>query len=511
MKVTLYTDDLRDAPVDLVAVGVFSDEPDRGLSFSHLNRALEGALERAARDEDFKGSSGQTLVYNVTTGLQAKRILVYGFGERERYSPEIARQFAGAAARLSLKVGARALALALTVRDVPSPAARVVALVQALTEGASLGTYAFTPYLTKERREVVLDDVRIAFVAEDVIGVKGAMLRAAVQRGQIVARAVSFARDLVNEPANTLTPAELAERIRKAAKEKNLGFKVLGPRDLEKQGMGLFLGVARGSEHEPRLIHLTYTPDGGVKSERVVALVGKGLTFDAGGLSLKTAEGMVEMKVDMAGGAAVAAAMLALAELKPGCVVHGIIGAAENMPDGKAIRPGDVLRSKKGTTVEVINTDAEGRLVLGDVMAYAQEQGVNEMIDVATLTGACMVALGRVVAGAFANDDDLAARLAAAWERSGELFWRMPLQPELKELLKSDVADIKNLGDRYGGAITAALFLQEFVNADVKWAHLDVAGPVISTKESGYAPKGATGFAVRTLVELVLGEMAPGV
>lgn len=506
MKVTLYTDDLRDADVDLVALGIFSDEPDRGLLFSHLNRALEGALERVARDEEFKGKAGQTLVFNVSHGLHAKRVLLAGLGERERYSPEALRAVAGTAARVAQRVGARSCAVALTVRDVPSPASRVVALVRAITEGAILGAYAFGEYRTKDKKENVLEHVRIAFVAEDVIGVKGAMLRTAIVQGQAIADAVCLARDLVNEPANTLTPVELAERLKKVAKERSLALKLLGPRDLEKQDMGLFLGVARGSEHEPRLIHLTYTPEGADKNTPVIALVGKGLTFDAGGLSIKTAEGMMDMKSDMAGAAAVAGAMAAIAQLGPRMVVHGVIAAAENMPDGKAIRPGDVLRSKKGLTVEVVNTDAEGRLVLADAIAYAEELGARRIVDVATLTGACLVALGRHTAGAFASDEETAAALAAAWERSGESFWRLPLQAELREQLDSDVADLKNLGDKYGGAITGALFLKEFVGPEVQWAHLDIAGPVLAAKESGYVRKGATGFGVRTLVELIAGD-----
>ena len=234
-----------------------------------------------------------------------------------------------------------------------------------------------------------------------------------------------------------------------------------------------------------------------------MCLVGKGLTFDAGGLSLKTAEGMVEMKIDMGGAAAVIGAMQALAALKPGCVVHGIVGAAENMPDGNAIRPGDVIASKKGLTVEIMNTDAEGRLVLADALAYAQDYKPTDLVDLATLTGACMVALGKVTAGAFAREDDLAEDLALAWKESGEAFWRLPLDPALADQLDSDVADLKNLGDRFGGAITAALFLQAFVDDGVRWAHLDVAGPVFAAKAAGHTPKGATGFGVRTLAALV--------
>ncbi|MBK6687324.1 MAG: leucyl aminopeptidase [Deltaproteobacteria bacterium] len=501
MKVSLYTDDLRAVATDLIGVGVFSDEPDRSLAFSHLNRGLDGALEQACRDEDFRGKPGQTVVFNVKGGVQSKRIVVHGNGERERYTPESARQFAGNVARIAQRVGARSMALQLSVVDAPAPAQKVLDLVRALAEGAILGGYAYQEYRTKDRRESHLDEVRVALVAEDVQGVKGAALRGALARGQVLAEAVAMARNLVNAPPNVLHPLELADRARRVAKTYDLDYKALGPKDLEKAGMNLHLGVAKGSAHEPRLIHLSYAP--AQRSERTVVLVGKGLTFDAGGLSLKTAEGMMEMKVDMGGAAAVLGAMQAIGQLKPSVNVHGIIGAAENMPDGNAIRPGDILRSKKGLTVEVLNTDAEGRLVLADALSYAQDLRPTEIIDLATLTGACMVALGRGTAGAFINDEELAKDLAAAWESSGESFWRMPLLGELREQLVSDVADLKNIGDRYGGAITGALFLREFVEPGVRWAHLDIAGPVLATKDSGHQSKGATGFGVRTLVELV--------
>lgn len=501
MKVSLYTDDLRAAATDLIGVGVFSDEPDRSLAFSHLNRGLDGALEQVCRDEDFRGKPGQTLVFNVRGGVQAKRIVVHGYGEREKYTPESARQFAGNVARVAQRVGARSVALQLSVVDAPAPAQRVLDLVRALAEGAILGSYSYLEYRTKDKRESQLDDLRVALVAEDVQGVKGAALRSALARGQVIAEAVLMARNLVNAPPNALFPIELADRARRIAKTYDLDFKALGPKDLEKAGMMLHLGVSKGSSHEPRLIHLSYSP--ATKTDRTLCLIGKGLTFDAGGLSLKTAEGMMEMKVDMGGAAAVLGAMQAIGQLKPAVNVHGIIGAAENMPDGNAIRPGDILRSKKGLTVEVLNTDAEGRLVLADALSYAQELKPTEIIDLATLTGACMIALGRSTAGAFINDEDLAKELSAAWESSGESFWRLPLLGELREQLVSDVADLKNIGDRYGGAITGALFLKEFVEPGVRWAHLDIAGPVASAKEGGYLAKGGTGFGVRTLVELV--------
>lgn len=502
MKISLYTDDLREAPVDLLAVGVFSDEPDRGLTFAHLNRGLDGALEQACRQEDFKGRPGQTVVFNVAGGLATQRVLVCGLGARAGYQGESARSYAGTAARTAGQVGAKTLALALPILDADAGGPSVLALMQAVAEGAELGTYAYTEFLTKERRAPSLTQMRVAFAAEDVQGVRGSDLRAALQKGQHVADAVAFARDLVNCPPNVLTPVELAERAKKMAKAEELSVKILNVRDMEKQGMHLHLGVGMGSRNEPRLVHMTYTPENKT-SDKVVALVGKGLTFDAGGLSLKTSEGMVEMKIDMGGSAAVIGAMQAIARVKPGCVVHGIVGAAENMPDGAAIRPGDVIKGKKGLSVEIMNTDAEGRLVLADALAYAQDQKPTEIVNLATLTGACMVALGKLTAAAFVREDDFAEDLAASWADSGEAFWRMPLDAKLRPQLDSDIADIKNLGERWGGAITAGLFLQAFVDEGPRWAHLDIAGPVFAGKAAGHVQKGGTGFGVRTLVALV--------
>ncbi len=505
MKLQLYTDPLSEASADLLAVGVFSDEPDRGLAYAQINRALDGALEHACRDEDFKGRAGQSLVFNVTSGLRCRRVLVYGYGERVGYSAESARRFAGTAGSVAAKVGAATCSLVLTILDVPAPPGRVVALVQALAEGAVLGSYTFNTYRTKNPKREPLKTVQVAFAAEDVQGVRGAMLRDALSTGRTLAEAACAARDLVNEPANTLTPVSLADRCKKMAKASELDVKVLTVRDMEKQGMGLLLGVGRGSANEPRMIHLKYEPDDLPAGAPKVALVGKGLTFDSGGLSIKDSTNMMEMKIDMGGAAAVFGAMQAIAALKPKCIVHGVIAAAENMPDGKAIRPGDVLKSKSGITVEVLNTDAEGRLALGDGIAYALDQKPTDLIDLATLTGACVVALGPFAAGAFINDEAMATDLEAAWKKSGESFWRMPLDPELREMLDSDIADIKNIGERWGGAITAALFLGEFVGEHVaRWAHLDIAGPVFSKKDAGYQHKGGTGFAVRTLVEYVL-------
>jgi leucyl aminopeptidase len=304
----------------------------------------------------------------------------------------------------------------------------------------------------------------------------------------------------VNESPDHATPAALASAARKVAREGGLQCEVLGRERIEKLGMNLFLGVARGSAEEPQLVRLSYDPKG--KGGKPVALVGKAITFDSGGLSLKTAQGMENMKTDMAGAAAVIAAMRVVAELKPPFPVRGYFGACENLPSGSAYKPGDVIVGKNGTSVEVLNTDAEGRLVLADVLSWAVEEKPAAVVDLATLTGAILVALGPWTAGLFSNDDALAEEMLASARAAGEPVWRMPLPPEMEELIKSPIADLKNTGGRHGGAINAALFLQHFVGK-VPWVHLDIAGPASIDKERGYNPRGATGAGVRLLAEWI--------
>jgi len=508
MKLSLYTNDLLEAPVDLLALGVFSDEPDRGIAFSNLNRTLSGALDRACRDEQFEGRLGQVVVFNVTEGLKTQRIVVFGYGCKTEYDGGRTRKFASQIAQVARRVGAASCALTLTIREVPAVPGKVAELVQGLAEGILLGNYQFSTYLTKNQRPSRLKEMKVAFSADDVRGMKGSMLRDALARGRVIAGATCAARDLVNEPANALTPSVLADRCKKMSKAQELDIKVLGLRDLEKQNMNLLIGVGKGSSSEPRLIHMTYRPEKSSRSNpKSIALVGKGLTYDSGGLSLKPTDSMVTMKCDMGGAATVYGVMQAIAELKPDYVVHGIIPAAENMPDGNSIRPGDVIKSRNGLTVEVMNTDAEGRLVLADGISYALDQKPQELIDLATLTGACMVALGPHTAGAYIASEEMASELTDAWRLSCEKFWRMPLDQDLAEQLKSDIADIKNLGERWGGSITAALFLQAFVGEDFsRWAHLDIAGPVMANPKKGAGASGATGFGVRTCVEYILGR-----
>jgi leucyl aminopeptidase len=321
-------------------------------------------------------------------------------------------------------------------------------------------------------------------------------------RGESLASATNFARDLVNEPAGTLTPPRMAEIAQEAARAAGIDVTVLGPEEMRSMGMGGILGIGQGSHNPPRLVHLVYRP--AAAPVRRVALVGKGLTFDSGGLSLKTADGMETMKCDMAGAATVLATLCALPEFGPAVEVHGVLGLAENMPGGAAIRPGDVVRIMNGKTVEVRNTDAEGRVVLADCLSFVSRlDGVDTAVDLATLTGACVVALGPMACGVMGNDRSLVDEVLRSAEAAGEAMWPLPLYPEYREHLRSDVADIKNTGIRWGGAITAALFLQEFVRDGLRWAHLDIAGPAFGEKEYSYLSKGGSGVGVRTLLHML--------
>jgi leucyl aminopeptidase len=329
------------------------------------------------------------------------------------------------------------------------------------------------------------------------------MLELAIDKGKVIAEAANLARDMVNEPANYMTPSQMAEVAKEIAGKYKLECKVFDREGMEAMGMGALLGVAKGSNQPPKLITLTYKGD--EHSEKALGFLGKGITFDSGGISIKASEGMDEMKDDMAGAAAAMTALGTIAQLKPKINVTAVIPATENLPSGTALKPGDVLKAMNGKTIEVISTDAEGRLILADALSYAVKQGLSPLIDLATLTGACRVALGTLYSGLFGNGQDLVDKVLKAAERTGERMWQMPMPEEYKEQNKSEIANVKNTGNRYGGAITAALFLAEFVD-NTPWVHIDIAGTALSNKESGYIVKGATGVGVRTLVELALSE-----
>jgi leucyl aminopeptidase len=459
-----------------------------------VDQALDGQLLRAAREEGFRGKAEQTFVFQTHGRLPAGRVVLAGLGPAGRFDAEVLRQAAGRGVKTAQKLRGSTVVMALPELD-PAVGVRAVA------EGAALGAYRFDRYRTDGQDErVPLRSVRL-LLSNGLA--RSSRLERALAEGVRVSGATNFARTLVNEPAAHLTPQALAEAAETVGKARGLQVRVSGPRELRKLRMGMFAAVGQGSENGPRLIELSYRPRRAAESKRPpVALVGKAITFDSGGLSLKTADGMMDMKTDMAGSAAVLGAMEVVAELAPPFPVQAFLGAAENMPSGTAYRPGDVLVSRLGKTVEVTNTDAEGRLVLGDVLAYAVERKPSAVIDLATLTGACVVALGNWMGGAFSNDDTLAEEVLAAARRAGESFWRMPLVDLQKETLRSEIADMKNVGERWGGAITAAVFLREFVG-ETPWVHLDIAGPSQAPRERGYQGKGATGMGVRTLAEFL--------
>lgn len=488
LKLSLSSSDPLSVAADVTVIGVPEGASLEGGVLGALATALGKVLEKAVKREDFTGKKDQVLDLSTAGKLPADRVILIGLGKTSPLTTVEVRVLAAKGARMAL--GAKATSLVIGVPSGVDGAERAAA------EGSVLGSYRFTRYLTGDRvPKTSLENVTLA------VGHKiGKPARDAVALGQRIGEAVCIARDLVNEPPNVLTPEAMAHAAESMCKAHGLKITVLDERAIEKRGMHLITAVGQGSAHPPRVIHMTYTPKG--KAKKKVAFIGKGLTFDSGGLCIKPAPGMEEMKGDMGGAANVIALMAAVAAVKPQVEVHGIIGSAENMPDGKAYRPGDIFKSLDGKTVEIINTDAEGRLVLADVLAYARELKPDFMVDNATLTGACVVALGTTVSGFYANRDDLADRFRGSAKGAGEGMWQMPLVEELREGLKSDWADIKHTADRWGGSITAALFLREFVG-DLPWIHVDIAGPSMASKAYGIHPKGGTGHGVLTFLRLV--------
>jgi leucyl aminopeptidase len=434
-------------------------------------------------ERGFEGKVGEACAVPADDG---STVVALGMGKADEVGVETFRRAGAAFAKAAWNDTRGALAVLDAVGELDRGAA-----AQALTEGAILAAYRFTKYKS-EAKPCLLETLAI-------VG-RGARVQTGVDRGARIAAAVGLARDLVNEPAGAMTPSRLADVAIEIAERQGLAVNVLDEVAIANEGLGGLQGVAQGSDQPPRLIELVYDPPG---ARGTVALVGKGITFDSGGLSLKTADGMETMKTDMSGAAAVLATMSVLPALGPKVKVIAILPTTENMPSGHAIKPGDVLKIRNGKTVEVLNTDAEGRLVLADGLSLAVEAGVDAIVDLATLTGACMVALGRNIAGLMGNHDAWAEQVGNAAERAGEKVWPLPLPDDYRKKIDSEVADIKNTGgDRYGGALTAGLFLREFAG-DVPWAHLDIAGPARSEEDNAYTPKGASGFGVRTLVELL--------
>lgn len=481
---------------DLLVLGFFQGTSALDAEGQALDRQLKGQLTELLAEGIFKGKSGEHFMLHTREYLAAKRMLLIGLGKKESFDGEALRKTAAVALRQAEKV--RANSMALIMPETGQMSGEQVG--QCLQEGLEMAAYRFDRY--KKPDEAEQQPVTVSEVLMNRRkGMKVKELEKGIESGRILSKGVNAARDLVNEPPNVMDPTAMAEAAVSIARETGMGVAVLEREDMEKLGMGCFLGVTAGSRRPPKLVVLTYK-GGGDASKEVIGLVGKGLTFDSGGISLKPGAGMDEMKGDMAGAAAVLGAMAAIGRLKPSVNVTAVVGLCENMPSGSAYRPGDILTAMNGKTVEILNTDAEGRLVLADCLAYAQHLGVTRVVDVATLTGACVIALGSHASGLVSNDETWQQAVVDAGKAVGEACWPLPAFDAYGEEIKSDVADLKNVGGREGGAITAGMFLKAFVK-EIPWVHMDIAGTSYTKKPLAYQQKGGTGVAVRTLVQLV--------
>jgi leucyl aminopeptidase len=490
MKTNLSVANPAEVETECLAVVVLDQGPKD--KFEVSVQASDAAIKDIAADAigagEVTGKMFETTLLHHPAKLKAKRLLLLGGGIANNFTASELRKLAGAAVRFFKPKGIRSLAF-LAPENIKSDEA-----VKAIVEGAYVGNFDPDTYKS-DRKDQKIDAITV--VARGDQG----RLQKAMDEARIVGESQNFTRDLVNEPSNRMTPAILAERTRKMAQEVGLKFEAYGADKIKELKMGAFWGVAQGSDEAPALIIMRYEP-ADAPATPVLGLVGKGVTFDTGGISIKPADGMEKMKYDMAGAAAMIGAMRAIALLKPKVRVTAIVCATENMPSGKAQKPGDIQIAMSGKSIEIINTDAEGRLVLADGLCYARQLGCTHLIDAATLTGAVVVALGYVNAGVFANDEKMYERFNHALEKAGEKFWRLPLDEEYKENIRSNIADIVNSGGRWGGAVNAAMFLKEFAE-DTPWLHLDIAGTAWMEENKPWIAKGPSGIAVRSLVEFV--------
>jgi len=491
MNITVKKGMLADTKAQAIVIAFCEGEKKLSRTALDVDQKTGGLLSDVLKNGDFEGKASQVLVLYSREALPAKRIALVGLGKKSELNLEKIRNAFAKVMQHLRGLNIKEAATAMDGDLLPDAKEKIVA---AAAEGAVLGQYQYTAYKTVGRDD--LKEMRhLEIVAEPKDYSK---ILDEIKKTKIITAAVYYARNLVTAPANEMTPSTMADHARKIAKRKNVSCRVLDKGKLKALGMNALLGVASGSHQPPKFIVLEYA--GGKKGDAPVALVGKGLTFDSGGISIKPAEKMDEMKTDMSGGAAVMATIMAAADLMLPVNLVGLIPATENMPGGSALKPGDILKSYSGQTIEVLNTDAEGRLILADALSYATKYKPAAIIDIATLTGACVVALGEDVIGMLGTDDQLKKEINQAAKTSGELVWELPLWDSYSELIKSDIADYKNSSGRAAGTITAAAFLSKFVNG-CPWLHLDIAGPAWTTKDKAYIPKGASGVTVRLLIE----------
>ncbi|MCA1579503.1 MAG: leucyl aminopeptidase [Acidobacteria bacterium] len=494
MQVEANRGPIEELDVQALAVAVFKDEKAGDGFLKQLDELSGGFVSSAIEAEEFSGKEGETAYFHLVGNnkLKSRRLLLVGVGEEKDYrSPQVS-QMAGTAVRSLRSKNVKTIAV------VPRVSGKDEETGARAVEGAFIAVFDPDKYRTIDKEQKTVDRLVVAIQGGD----QGALDRG-VKTGKVVGESINFTRDLANEPGAYMTPTDMAERARDIANEFGLSIDVLDEARMEQEGMGSLLSVARGSEEPAKLIILKYTPanaDG--DNKELLALVGKGVTFDSGGISLKPGENMELMKYDMTGAATVMGAMRAIAQLKPSIPILGVAPCTENLPSGKATKPGDVVKAMTGKTIEIINTDAEGRLILADAIAYAKKLGATRVIDMATLTGAVSIALGDVNAAVLGTDQQLIDEIISAGREVGEKFWQLPLDKEYSKQIKSDIADIKNVGGRKAGTITAAAFIKEFADG-VAWAHLDIAGTAWGDEAKPYRSKGPTGIAVRTLLRIV--------
>ncbi|HSZ02680.1 MAG TPA: leucyl aminopeptidase [Terriglobales bacterium] len=492
MKTNLSVANPAEVETECLAVVVLDqgskDKPEVSLQTS--GAAIRDVAAEVIGTGEVTGKIFETTLLHHPAKLKAKRLLLLGGGKAKNFTASELRKLAGAAVRFFKPKGIRSFAF-LAPESINSDEA-----VKAIVEGAFVGNFDPDTYKS-DRKDQKIDSITVVARGDQT------KLQKAMDEARIIGESQNFTRDLVNEPSNRMTPTILAERARKMAQEVGLKFEAYGADKIKELKMGAFWGVAQGSDEPPALIVMRHEP-ADAPANPVLGLVGKGVTFDTGGISIKPADGMEKMKYDMAGAAAMIGAMRAIALLKPNIRVTAIVCATENMPSGKAQKPGDIQIAMSGKSIEIINTDAEGRLVLADGLCYARQLGCTHLIDAATLTGAVVVALGYVNAGVFANDEKMYERFSHALEKAGEKFWRLPLDEEYKENIRSNIADIVNSGGRWGGAVNAAMFLKEFAE-DTPWLHLDIAGTAWMEENKPWIAKGPSGIAVRSLVEFARG------
>lgn len=491
MKISVLNAELKEQTCDLLVVGMYEKTEVLSGVAASVDEALgELIAEYVIKKDKFEAKFGTTYLLQTYGKIPANKVLVVGLGEKDKFTSNKLRELSAKIVKKASIIKAKKVCIDLGKLEFEASLSG-----QVVAEGALIGEYSFDKYKSEKskKEETKLEE----FILVEKDSEKFAKLKTGVEKGEKIANAMTFGRDLANEPAQYATPTKLAEIAKRI---EGIKTKIYEKDDIERMEMGAFLAVGKGSCEDPKFIHMKYQP---ANPKRKIAIIGKGITFDSGGLDIKPAASMLTMKDDMSGAACVLAVMNTLKHFNPNVEVHGIIATCENMPGCAAYKPGDILTAKNKKTIEVDNTDAEGRLTLADALCYACELGVDEVIDIATLTGACMVALGTHAAGIMGNNQELIDKLVKTGEDNGERFWQLPMFEEYKDGLKSDVADMRNTGGRWGGASAAGVFLQEFVK-DVAWAHLDIAGVAFLEKPQKELGKGATGVGVRTLINYIL-------